>query len=673
MDGVLPMMIRVLAGAVLALCLAATANAQPRTTGPTPAPKLVLPLPAKPAATPVALPAEPAHDLTRTDLEAWLDGFVPYAIGRADVAGAEVVVVKDGAVLFEKGYGVSDVKTQSPVDPKRTLFRPGSISKLFTWTSVMQLVEQHKIDLDADINTYLDFKIPPAYGKPITMRDLMTHRPGFEETIKNLLATDKKDLVPLRTALARWVPERMFAPGEVPAYSNYGASLAGYIVQRVSGEPFEDYVQRHIFAPLHMDHSTFRQPLPKALMGDMSKGYALASGDPKPYELIPMSPAGALATTGDDISRFMLAHLNNGSYGGAQILKPETAMMMHSPSYPVPDGTEPMGLGFYHEDLNGHDVVSHGGDTIYFHSDLFLILDRGVGIYFAQNSAGKQGQSIRWPLYVAFMDRYFPAPKTAALPTLKTAKQDGALVAGSYIASRRSDSNMLRIAALFGMTKVTLNSDNTISSSDELDLAGTPKKYREIAPFRWQQVHGTQQFLAVVKDGAVQRIYTSDLPPILTLTPASFWQGAWNLPLFIAMLAMLALTVVFWPIKAVLRWRYETPFPLHDREATLYWLSRLAALCDVVFLGGFLGLFTYGNVHLEVFSAAYDWAFRLLQAFGILGFVGTVAIVWNFTAGVFNPARPWWTKATDLLMALAGLAFVYFVIADRLITLSLNY
>ena len=668
----------ILAGAALALCFVATAGAQsPKTTGPAPslAPKVAVPLPQKTAAPmpAAAAPAEPAHDLTKADLEAFLDGFMPYAIGRGDIAGAEVVVVKDGAVLFEKGYGVSNVKTQAPVDPKRTMFRPGSISKLFTWTAVMQQVEQHKIDLDADINTYLDFKIPDAYGKPITMRDLMTHRPGFEETIKDLLAVDPKKIMPLREALARWVPERMFPPGEVPAYSNYGAALAGYIVQRVSGEPFEQYIERHIFQPLHMDHSTFRQPLPGKFEADMSKGYDKASGDPKPYELIPMSPAGALATTGDDISRFMLAHLNNGSYDGAQILKPETAKMMHGIVYPVPDGTLPMGLGFYHEDRNGYDIVGHGGDTVYFHSDLHLILDKGVGFYVSQNSAGKPGQSIRGPLFKAFMDRYFPAPPQASLPTLKTAKQDGARVAGVYDVSRRSDSNMLRITGMLGQFKVKLNSDGTISADEIVDLAGNPKKFREIAPMRWQEVHGSTQFIAIVKNGAVQRIYTSDLPPIEAITRAPFWHGPWKLPLFVAMCVMLALTVLFWPIKAVLRWRYQAPFTLEGREAALYRLSRLAALCDVVFIGGFLALFTYGNEHLEVFSDAWDWAFRVLQAFGILGVVGTVAMVWNFLAGLGNSDRPWWTKLTDLLLALAGIVFVYFVIAEKLITLSLNY
>ncbi|HWA31465.1 MAG TPA: serine hydrolase domain-containing protein, partial [Rhizomicrobium sp.] len=433
------------------------------------------------------------------------------------------------------------------------------------------------------------------------------------------------------------------------------------------------YIQHHIFTPLHMDHSTFVQPLPKSLAADMSKGYALDTQDPKPYELIPMSPAGALATTGDDVARFMLAHLNNGTYDGAQILKPETAATMHGISYPVPAHTEPMGLGFYHEDLNGHDVVSHGGDTIYFHSDLFLVLDKGVGLYYSQNSAGKPDQGIRWPLYVAFMDRYFPAPKAAKLPTLKTAKTDGALVAGSYIASRRSDSNMLRLTSLFGLVKVTLNSDGTISSDTEKDLAGQPKKFREIAPFRWQDIHGTQQFIATRKDGKVDRIYTSDLPPILTLTPVPAWQGAWNLPLFIAMFAMLALTVIFWPIKALLRWRYETPFPLEGRQAQLYRLARVAALLDVVFLAGLIGVLQYGNDHLEVFSDGYDWLFRILQAVGALGVVGTIAMVWNFLAGLGNTDRPWWTKITDLLIAVSGVAFIWFVITLKLITWSLNY
>src|SRR5690242_11548374 len=280
-----------------------------------------------PAAAETPLPANPptTPPLTKTDVDAWLDGFVPYALKNGDIAGAVVVVVKDGQVLTERSFGYADVKKQTPIDPKTTLFRPGSISKLFTWTAVMQLVQAGKINLDADINTYLDFKIPPAFGKPITMRDLMTHRPGFEESVKYLISEDQKHVTPLDKALKRWVPARVYAPGTIPAYSNYGASLAGYIVQRVSGQPFDDYIEQHIFQPLGMAHSSFRQPLPPTLAPHLSDGYQLASQDPHPYEIIPLSPAGALAATGDDMAKFMIAQLNQGG----PLLAPQTAQYMH--------------------------------------------------------------------------------------------------------------------------------------------------------------------------------------------------------------------------------------------------------------------------------------------------------------------------------------------------------
>ena len=214
------------------------------------------------------------HELTAEDAQAWLDGLFPYALKKNNLAGAVVVVVKDGKILLAKGYGYADVAAKTPVDPATTLFRIGSISKAFVWTAVMQLVGEDKIDLDADVNKYLDFTIPPGDGKPITMRDLMTHTPGFEETDKNLFAPDLKRLMSNEAWVKEWVPARVYAPGEVSAYSNYGAALAGYIVQRVSGQPFDDYVEQHIYQPLGMKYATFRQPLPKALAPYMAKSWA---------------------------------------------------------------------------------------------------------------------------------------------------------------------------------------------------------------------------------------------------------------------------------------------------------------------------------------------------------------------------------------------------------------
>jgi CubicO group peptidase (beta-lactamase class C family) len=206
------------------------------------APPVTVDQPQTPAATPS--PATPTHPLEKADLEAWLDGFVPYALKNGDIAGAVVAVVKDGHVLVEKGYGDADVARKIPMDPEHTLVRIGSTSKLFTWTAVMQLVEQHKLDLDRDINDYLDFKVASKTGAPITLRDLMNHRAGFEEGLKDVLAVDPHALQTTEQYLKTHPRPMLFAPGEVPAYSNYGAALAGYIVQRVSGERFEDYVAR---------------------------------------------------------------------------------------------------------------------------------------------------------------------------------------------------------------------------------------------------------------------------------------------------------------------------------------------------------------------------------------------------------------------------------------------
>jgi CubicO group peptidase (beta-lactamase class C family) len=319
-------MMRVLRWIVaLATAAALPASAQsPAQLQPTKTNVAVLPSAAIPSASPTG---STAHDLTKADVDAGLDGFMPYALKAGGIPGAVVVVVKDGKPLTERGFGYSDVKTAKPVDPALTLFRPGSVSKLFTWTAVMQQVQAGKLNLDADVNQYLDFKIPPRDGKPITLRNLMTHTPGFAETAKYLIEYDKKP-VPLRSALARWVPDRIYAPGTMPAYSNYGASLAGYIVERVSGEPFDEYIQRHIFQPLGMAHSTFDQPAPPNLKPLMSKAYEFGSSDPKPYEVIPLAPAGALASSGDDMGKFMIAHLNNGG----PLLNPATAQLMHAPA-----------------------------------------------------------------------------------------------------------------------------------------------------------------------------------------------------------------------------------------------------------------------------------------------------------------------------------------------------
>ena len=659
--------------AVLIATSGAFAASVPVRTGPAPLPPAA-PTTAQPST--AAPTGESPHAMTQGDVGAYLDGFFHDALTRADIAGAVVVVVKDGKVFFERGYGYSDVDTRAPVDPNRTLFRPGSISKLFTWTSVMQLVERGKLDLDRDVNDYLDFRIPATFPKPITLRNLMTHTPGFEEHIKDLMLDDSKHaVVPLRTVLITSLPKRIYPPGEVSAYSNYGASLAGYIVQRVSGEPFADYVRRNIFNPLGMTHSTFEQPLPKNLRDDMSKGYYTPEAKPQPFEVVNMVPAGALSADGDDIARFMIAHLNNGAYDTARILRPATAEMMHRAAFqPVPP-LPAMALGFYHEDRNGHTIIGHGGDTQVFHSDLHLILDQNVGLFVSLNSAGRDFSPIsnlRKMLLEGFTDRYFPAAPLGAAKPVPSAKSDAPKVAGSYRLSRRSDSNFLRLGSAVQTFKVTAGADGSLSIPALAALGGA-KKWIEVAPFVWREEHGPHRIAAVVENGRVKWAATDLFPPIMVLEPVPFWRT----PIFVDVLlgggaTMLLLTLVFWPIKAILRWRYGASFPLEGKQAVLYRLTRMVALFDVVTLAGWTAFLLSGQTHLDVFSSKYQVYVGVLEVMSMLLVVLTIIPLINFFWSL-RRTEPWWTKATDGLILLSALSLAWIAIDFKLATLTLNY
>jgi CubicO group peptidase (beta-lactamase class C family) len=615
----------------------------------------------------------PAPALTKQDVDGWLDGFLPYALSSGDIAGATVVVVKDGQILTQKGYGFADIKSGRKVDPEKTLFRPGSVSKLFVWTAVMQQVEQGKIDLDADINKYLDFKIAPYQGKPVTMRNLMTHTPGFEEWAKSLFVGTPDRLMPLGKLLARWQPKRIYAPGTTPAYSNYGASLAGYIVERVSGQPFDDYMDQHIFAPLDMQNSTFRQPLPKKYEANMATAYQQASQPPKAYELVAGEPAGSSSMTATDIAHFMIAHLNGGLYNGKALLRPETVVQMHAEQPELIPPLKGMALGFYHEDRNGHSIIGHGGDTSYFHSDLSLFEHDNVGLFISMNSAGKERATsrIRASLLRDFTDRYFPAAKTV-LPTAATAKEHAQQVAGRYWFNRRADTTFMSAMNLMGQTKVVANPDGTIKVEALKDFGGGVKTWREVGPYVWKDADNDSTLAAVVKDGKVQQMMSSDIPLVMALQPVPGWaSAAWNLPLFYAMCAIFLLTLVLWPVQVLVRRRYGRSFPLKGREAMLYRLTRGVVALDLIALGTWTLLVSkLDNEHVD---GSMDGLLRIAQVLTALGAVAALVALWNAFVTVTGSTRGWWGKTSAVLIALACVAFVWFVSAFHLLSFSLFY
>jgi CubicO group peptidase (beta-lactamase class C family) len=624
-------------------------------------------------AEPNAAATERAPELTAADLGSFLDGLVPLQIEGADVAGAVVAVVKDGKLLFAKGYGFADYEKKIPVSPENTLFRPGSISKLFTWTSVMQQVEQGKLDLDRDVNDYLDFKIPPAFGKPITLRDIMTHRPGFEETIKDLFVGSEKELMPLSRYLPAHLPARIFPPGTTPAYSNYATTMAAYIVQRVGGEPFDNYVEAHILKPLGMEHATFRQPLPDALKPLMSNGYQVASGGAKGFEYVEVAPAGSLSASAEAMSHFMITHLQNGRYGDVQILKPETAVLMHQRQGGWPAAMNAMCLGFYEESRNGQRIIGHGGDTQWFHSDLHLLLDSNVGFFVSYNSAGKHEASLRKILFDKFMDRYFPQPP-ANEPAAATAAQDARKVAGRYEFSRRFQTNILAITTMLGQAKLAVDSkDNTVYIDQFLtDPNGHPMHFREVGPMLFRNVNGYEK-LAFVNDPSGRRVIYIDYPfMVYQQVPGGLDNKIFNYVVICFSLGVVALTLLLWPVAGVVRKHYDKPLTLSDEARRLRTLAHVECILIVVFLLFFAAL--TGKLETPGGLGAHgDIKIHLMQVVGVLCGLGALVVIYG-TFRSWSDATQWrWYKIWNTLLAVACVGFFWSIYHWHLLNFDLNY
>ena len=669
-------------GALMVMTGLVTLNLATPALGQTPslAPQApVTPTTAAPAAAPAPQTApQTTPVLSKQDVETWLDGYMPYALARADIAGAVVVVVKDGQVLLQKGYGYSDMAARTPVDPEKTLFRPGSVSKLFTWTAVMQLQEQGRVDLDRDVNTYLDFTIPPFEGQPVTLRNLMTHSAGFEESSKNLIFAAPAPEPPLDVYLKQNMPARIFPPGKIPSYSNYGATLAGYIVQRVSGQKFADYIDQHILAPLGMQYATFRQPLPAALQPLVSSGYDVATDAAKPFEIIGPAPAGSSSVSGADMGKFMIAHLQDGEYNGQRILQPATAQMMHSTALNNIPPLNSMLLGFYQMNRNGHRIIGHGGDTQWFHSELTLFPDDHTGLFISLNSLGVDGAAgpIRQALREQFTDRYFPGSTPEGHIDAAAARADAAKLAGTYLTSRREETTFFSLLYyLMEATPVSPGTDGQITAGSLKDLARQPQRFDAIAPFVWRAAGGKMRVAAKLENGKIAG-WTDDESPYEVYLPVSWFKNpVWLKPALFVAVASLLLTALFWPVTALFRRRYGARLELQGAARVSYRLTRVAALVDGVLMVAWpvtvLVMFqTFAlNGTFDPLIMTLHLLTIVVFPLALLVFLGNAWIVWTTRRGLRGAfARIW-----SLVLVFSGAVLLWTGSVFHLIGTGLTY
>lgn len=451
-----------------------------------------------------AAPAGARGAITAAAVRRYFDKSVPRSLERFHVPGATVAVVHGDHMVFSAGYGLADVEDRVPFDPARSLVRIASITKLFTWTAVMQQVGAGRLNLDIDVNRYLrSFQVPDTFAQPVTLRTLMTHTAGFEDRVIGIGARRAREVPPLGDELAAHMPGRIRPPGVVSAYSNYGAALAGYIVAEVSGQPWDRYVTDRILRPLGMRHSTASEPVPASLAHDAAHSYE-TDGDGyrrSPFVFDRLEPDGAISATADDMARFMLAHLNEGrGADDARILDADTTRQMHAHAFTMHRAIDGWTLGFKERTFAGHRAVMHDGGWEQFQSALVLVPDADLGVFISYNGDG--GAEALTDVLPAFFDKVL-APGDTDGADSAAAASDGvtATLPAFYQPTRTNRTTVEKVVTLLSATRASIADDGT--------LAFNGRRWHPVGGAVWREVDGTERLAAVAgRDGAVAYLAT---------------------------------------------------------------------------------------------------------------------------------------------------------------------
>ncbi len=310
-----------------------------------------------------------------------IDTYIVEKMRMPRIPGLALAIVKDDQIVYLKGYGQANPYGQ-PVTPQ-TSFIIGSATKAFTALAVMQLVEAGKVRLDAPVQRYIPwFRVAdPVASAKITVRQLLNQTSGLPMIREPQFWTALDDQALQRTVRFLHTAKLDFPPGQSFGYSNANYETLGLIVQKVSGQLYEDYVKQYIFSPLDMRNSFVSQE--EASQHEMASGYRWWYGIPFsvtfPYNRSEL-PAGYIFSCAEDMAHFLIAQMNHGIYQDASILSPEGVRLTHT--VPVPDT---YGMGWESFEMDGHHLINHDGGTPNFQSSVFFDPDERIGVFVAAN------------------------------------------------------------------------------------------------------------------------------------------------------------------------------------------------------------------------------------------------------------------------------------------------
>ena len=586
------------------------------------------------------------------DLETFLDGQFETHLDEYDIAGATVSVVADGELRAAKGYGYADVEAGEPVRADETLFRIGSVSKSVTATAVIHAAEHGLLDLETDVNEYLDgFSIPDTHDEPVTLANLLTHTPGFEDVIGGLYAPDADSMPSLEAAVTDDPPERIFSPGAVTAYSNYGFGLAGHVLAEASGMEFADYVREYVFEPLGMDRSTVRQPPADDRADRMANGYRYRDGEfnDAGFEFIPLAPAGSTSATATDMARFMLAHLERGRLGDERILEPESVEEMHESQFANHPSLNGMGYGFYELDRGDVRIVAHSGDTDHFHSLLALFPDHDVGLFVSYNSPG--GRLAREEVLDAFVEEYVPPADPEPLePDGQPARADD--LEGWYRMTRLVEGSFEKLNAAGGVVEVSVDDDGALRTSFPGE---SPTRWVEIELLVFREEAGHDRLAFREDDGEITHVFLGSMPMVGFERLSRHENPLVHAGIFLASAFVFLSAAVGWSADAL--WRRFRGGPTHDiHERAARWTAGIA---PASLFAPLVALLAVGITTPESFVMGMPVWFHAALVAPLLGVVAALAAAGfgarSWRDGYWEPDRPDDDRGSDGSRGYAGM------------------
>ena len=551
-----------------------------------------------------------------SELTAFMDGAAEAYLRSSHSPGVTISIVKDGEIIFARGYGFADFEKQIPVDPQTTLFRIASISKIFTATAIMQLVEQGKLDLDTDVNNYLtDFRLKKNFPEPVTLRHLMTHSAGFEEAKIDQIIVDYQEgdhVNSILEDLNTHFPEQVRAPGTYSSYSNHGIALMGRIIEVASGQSFHDYIEQRILQPMGMLNTTSRQPVPDNIKDNMSVGYHEGKGPfrPGPFNLGLGTASGSFSSSATDMARFMIMHLHQGEYEGQRIINAETARLMQSRQFAHDDRLPGMALQFIEYSADGERVIGHSGSLLRHMSEMVLIPGLDVGIFISFNSAnGQPGRLAR-----QFLERYFSWEEKTFAP-LDGAEDRLPLVTGAYLSLRRGYSHFSKMALLMGIGVIEVSN----VGNGKIGLAGS--QYFEIEPFVFKQVDGHARLVFKTDDNGRVTHMLAVINPTSAYEKSTGFEAISTQQLIgMVIMTILLLSVLIWVLRGFRGLFVSTSMPSFEKNA--WRLSAVPGILLLFLLSTFpADIMSMLNGIPEAMSLALNLNYLLFPVFAAMAFI----------------------------------------------------